>query len=114
MGVPAASPATVTGPCQWRGEDLVLRCRVQPNARQDAFLGIHGERLKLSLSAPPVEGRANARAIEFLAKAFEVPKSRVQLVKGARGGDKVFVISTPAVIPDAVPAPPRGPLSLPG
>ncbi len=102
----------LTGPCQWRGDALLLRCRVQPNARQDAFTGIQGERLKLSLSAPPVAGRANARAVEFLAQVFGVPKSRVQLVKGARGGDKVFVISAPRVIPDGVPAPPRP--SLPG
>jgi len=104
--MPARLPP-MTGPCEWRGDALLLRCRVQPNARQDAFSGVHGERLKLSLSAPPIDGRANARAIEFLAQAFAVPKSRVQLVKGARGSDKVFVISAPAAIPAAVPAPPR-------
>lgn len=98
----------VHGAAQWRGADLLLRCRVQPNARRDAFAGIHGDRLKLCLAAPPVEGKANARAIAFLAEAFGVPKSRVQLVKGASSSDKVFLISAPVTIPEAVPVPPGG------
>ena len=91
-------------PCRWRGDTLVLYCRVQPNARRDGFAGLRGARLKLSLAAPPVEGKANARAIAFLAKTFGVPRSRVQLVRGAGSSDKVFVISAPAVIPEAVAA----------
>ena len=91
-------------PCRWRGDTLVLYCRVQPNARRDGFAGLRGARLKRSLAAPPVEGKANARAIAFLAKTFGVPRSRVQLVRGAGSSDKVFVISAPAVIPEAVAA----------
>lgn len=93
---------------EWRGDDLLLRCRIQPNARSDGFAGIQGDRLKLCLAAPPVEGKANARAIAFLAAAFGVPKSRVQLVRGASGRDKVFLISAPTAIPEAVPMPPDG------
>lgn len=84
---------------QWRGDTLVLRCRVQPNARRDAFLGAYGDRLRLALAAPPVEGKANTRAIEFLAAAFGVPRSRVTLVRGARGQDKVFAIAAPTRLP---------------
>lgn len=84
---------------QWRGDTLVLRCRVQPNARHDGFVGACGERLRLALAAPPVDGKANARAIAFLATAFGVPKSRVTLVRGARGHDKVFAISAPTRLP---------------
>jgi uncharacterized protein len=95
------------GHCQWRGDTLVLRCRVRPNARRDAFAGVHAGQLKLCLSAPPVEGRANARAIAFLAASFGVPKSRVKLLRGAAASDKVFAISGPTVIPQeaAVGAP---------
>lgn len=91
-------------PYRWRGDALVLHCRVQANARRDGFAGLRGARLKLCLAAPPVEGKANARAIAFLAKAFGVPRSRVQLVRGAGSSDKVFVISAPAILPEAVAA----------
>lgn len=89
-------------PYRWRGDALVLHCRVQPNARRDGFAGRRGAQLKLRVAAPPVEGQANARAIAFLAKAFGVPRSRVRLVRGAGGSDKVFVIAAPAVLPEAV------------
>jgi uncharacterized protein (TIGR00251 family) len=94
-------------PGQWRGEDLLLRCRVKPNARRDAFAGVHGRQVKLSLAAPPVDGKANARAIAFLATAFAVPPSRVQLLRGASGRDKVFLISAPLAIPESLPLPQR-------
>lgn len=86
----------------------MLRCRVQPNARNDGFLGAAGERLRLALAAPPVDGKANARAIAFLATAFGVPKSRVTLVRGERGKDKVFAIAAPTRLPEdaQVPGPP--------
>ena len=91
---------TTAGPFgQWRDDTLVLRCRVQTNARRDAFLGAYGDRLKLGLAAPPVDGKANARAIEFLAAAFGVPKSRVTLVRGTRSHDKVFAIAAPTRLP---------------
>lgn len=91
---------TTAGPFgQWRDDTLVLRCRVQPGARRDAFLGTYGDRLKLGLAAPPVDGKANARAIAFLAAAFGVPKSRVTLVRGARSHDKVFAIAAPTRLP---------------
>lgn len=90
------------GHCQWQGDTLVLRCRVRPNARRDAFAGVHAGQLRLCLSAPPVEGKANARAITFLATAFGVPKTRVKLVRGAASSDKVFAISAPTLIPEEV------------
>jgi hypothetical protein len=91
---------TTAGPYgQWRADTLVLRCRALPGARRDAFLGACGDRLKLGLAAPPVDGKANARAIEFLAAAFGVPKSRVTLVRGTHGRDKVFAIAAPTRLP---------------
>ena len=68
---------------RWDGEDLILECHLQPAARSDDFCGLHGERLKIRLTAPPVEGKANAYLMAFLAKAFGVAKSQVSLL--ARG-----------------------------
>ena len=64
---------------RWDGEDLILDCHLQPKASKDEFAGLHGDRLKIRLTAPPVEGKANAHLQTFLAKAFGVAKSQVSL-----------------------------------
>ena len=70
------------------GDDLVLEVRVQPRAARSEFAGAFGERLRIRLQAPPVDGRANAALIMFLADAFEVPRARVGIEHGLSGRDK--------------------------
>lgn len=86
---------------QWRGEDLVLYCHIQPRASRDEFCGLHGERLKVRLKAPPVDGKANAHLLQFLAAAFDVPRSRVSLLQGDTSRAKTVLIEAPALIPEA-------------
>ncbi|HUH37584.1 MAG TPA: DUF167 family protein [Spongiibacteraceae bacterium] len=87
---------------RWRGDTLLLDCRIQPGARSDAFNGLHGERLKVRVQAPPVDGKANARLQRFLAAQFAVPVSRVQLVSGASSRDKTLAIQAPVELPEAL------------
>jgi uncharacterized protein (TIGR00251 family) len=84
----------------WQGDRLRLVLRVQPRAREDAFGAPHGDELRVRLRAPPVDGKANARLIAFLAEAFSVPKHSVRIHSGAQGRSKVVLIETPARIPD--------------
>ena len=67
--------------------------RVQPRAARTAITGTVGNALKLSLSAPPVEGRANLAVAEFFAEVFSVPRSAVQVVSGERSRNKVIRIA---------------------
>ncbi|OQA29267.1 MAG: hypothetical protein BWY59_00446 [Verrucomicrobia bacterium ADurb.Bin345] len=67
---------------------VVLSVRVVPRAAKDAVQGIMGEALKIRLCAPPVEGKANEALVRFLAKALDIPPSRVELVAGATGRNK--------------------------
>lgn len=62
--------------------------RVTPRASRGAILGLHGDALKVSLNAPPVEGQANAALCELLAKALKVPKSNVRILHGERSRTK--------------------------
>ena len=61
---------------------LVLSLHIQPGAKKTEIAGLHGEALKIRLAAPPVDGKANAALIAFLAKTCGVPKSAVKLVSG--------------------------------
>jgi uncharacterized protein (TIGR00251 family) len=86
----------------WEGESLILRVRVQPRASRDEIVGIQGDALKVRITAPPVDGKANTHLIRFLAKAFKVAKSDVKLLSGTSGRDKRLAIRSPGVIPEVV------------
>jgi len=90
--------------CQRDGVDVVLRVLVQPRASREAFAGVVGDRLKVSLTAPPVEGAANAALCTFLAKQFGVPKRRVQLESGDTGRRKRVRVCAPQKWPAALDA----------
>lgn len=85
---------------QWDGNDLILDCHLQPKASKDEFAGLHGERLKIRLTAPPVEGKANAHLLAFLGKAFGVAKSQVELLSGELNRQKRVRIQTPQKLPE--------------
>lgn len=72
---------------------LELDVRVAPRSSRDAVLGVHDGALKIALSAPPVDGEANAALVAFFAKALRVPKSSVVLVRGERGRSKTLRIA---------------------
>lgn len=75
------------GAVRWDGADLILQLRVQPRASRDG-LERWGEGLKLRLTAPPVDGKANRHLIQYLAKCLGVPKSAVVIEAGDTGRDK--------------------------
>ena len=58
-------------PCD---DGLVLRLYIQPKASRDAIVGVHGDELKVAITAPPVDGQANAHLVKYLAKQFKVAK----------------------------------------
>jgi uncharacterized protein (TIGR00251 family) len=64
------------------GDGVTLRLHIQPGARKTEVAGLHGEALKIRLAAPPVDGKANACLIAFLAERFGVAKSAVSLLSG--------------------------------
>jgi hypothetical protein len=67
--------------------------KVHPRARKNAITGIVGDALKLALTAPPVEGKANAAVIEFFADLFDIPRSSVTIASGETSRNKVVRIS---------------------
>ena len=78
-----------------RGGETLLLVHVQPRAAKNGFAGVFGQRLKIRIASPPVEGEANRECIAFLAKILGVAKSEITLLKGGNSRDKMFVISRP-------------------
>ena len=76
-----------------KGQTVLVKVRVQPKAAQCKLETRADGRLKLRLTAPPVDGLANKQAAGIIAKLFAVPKSRVTITAGAKARDKTFAIS---------------------
>ncbi|AIL71661.1 hypothetical protein VV93_v1c25830 [Vibrio vulnificus] len=92
-------------PAVWLdGEDVVLRLYIQPKASRDKILGLHGDELKIAITAPPVDGKANGHLTKLLGKWFKVAKSPVTIEKGELGRHKQVRVHAPQQIPDEVKA----------
>jgi len=72
-----------------------LAVRVHPGARRNAITGEHDGALKISLTTPPTDGRANAALIAFLADRFSIPRAQITLVTGATSRSKTFRLNGP-------------------
>ncbi len=90
-----------------RGAETTLSLHIQPAARKTEVAGAHGDALKIRLAAPPVDGKANAALIGFVADRLGLEKSAVSLKSGQTSRRKVLaVIGAPAdtaqrLLPDA-------------
>ncbi len=80
---------------RWEAGDLILALRVQPNAKRDEIVGPQGDRLRVRISAPPQDGRANAHLVRYLAAVFGVSRGQVTLLSGERGRDKRLRVAAP-------------------
>ena len=71
---------------------LAIAVRVIPNAKKNEITGRQGNSLKVRLTAPPVEGAANAALLTFLAEQFGVRKSSLEILSGHTSRDKVVAV----------------------
>ncbi len=67
--------------------------RVQPRAKRNAIAGVLGDALKLALTAPPVEGRANEAVVEFMAELLDVPRSSITIAAGQTSRNKLIRVA---------------------
>jgi len=71
---------------------VTLDLAIQPRASRSRVVGEHGDRLKVQIAAPPVDGEANAALVELLADVFEVPRRQIEIAAGATGKRKTVRI----------------------
>ncbi len=82
--------------------NLRLRLYVQPKASRDNWVGLHGDEIKVAITAPPVDGKANSHLQKYLAMCFNVAKSDVEIEKGQLGRHKTVLIRTPQQLPELI------------
>lgn len=86
------------------GADIRLKLYIQPKASRDAWVELYGDEIKIAITAPPVDGKANTHLQKFLAKSFAVAKSQVIIEKGELGRHKTVLIMAPKQLPPLVEA----------
>lgn len=88
---------------RWEGNDLILQVRVQPRASRDEWREPEAAGpVRVRITAPPVDGKANAHLREFLAGLFGVAKSQILLTSGESSRDKQLRISAPRKLPSGI------------
>ncbi|MBD3815232.1 MAG: DUF167 domain-containing protein [Halothiobacillus sp.] len=73
---------------QWQDDSLIIKLKVQPRASRNAWGEVINGRIKLYLTTPPVDGKANQAVIDFIAKTFSVAKNRVEIRRGETSRSK--------------------------
>ena len=71
-------------------DGCTLSVRIRPGARKNGVTGVHADAVKIALTVPPVDGKANETLIAFLAEALRLPRARMSLVSGSTGRSKVL------------------------
>jgi len=72
---------------------ITFAVKLHPRAKKNAITGEVGDALKLSITAPPIDGRANEACIEFFAKLLKVPRSSVTIASGLTSRNKVIRVA---------------------
>ena len=81
---------------RWDANGLTLALHAQPGARRTAIAGEHGQRLKIALHAPPVDGKANNELLRFLATELRLRRTDLRLASGQASREKTVLIDADA------------------
>jgi len=76
-----------------KNNSLALNVYVQPRSSSNRVAGMHGSAIKVCVTAPPAENKANKAVINFVADVFRVPKSSVSIKSGRQGRNKKVLIN---------------------
>ena len=71
---------------------ILLKVFIQPRSSKNMITGLHGDALKIKLTAPPVDGAANKMCIQYLAKSLKIPKSSLKIISGQTSRKKTVLI----------------------
>lgn len=88
---------------RWKANELVIDVRIQTRASRDKIGEIVQDRLKIYLTAIPMDGKANNSLRKFLGKQFKTAPSNIKIVSGLTSRDKRIIIGNPQSLPALIP-----------
>jgi len=74
------------------GNDIVIKVKIVPGSSKNKIVGVHNNAIKITITGPPVEGKANKKCIAYLAKYFDVAKSKIKIISGQTSKNKLIKI----------------------
>ncbi|MEN8135647.1 MAG: DUF167 family protein [Thermodesulfobacteriota bacterium] len=74
-------------------QQVILNLYVQPKSSRTRVVGLHDGSIKLTITSPPIEGKANAQVTAFMSKLFKIPKSAITLLSGHQGRHKRLAVT---------------------
>ena len=74
------------------GNDIVIKAKIVPGSSKNKIVGVYNNALKITITAPPVEGKANKKCIAYLSKYFATAKSRIEIISGKTSKNKLIKI----------------------
>ena len=74
------------------GNDIVIKVKIAPGSSKNKIDGVYNNALKISITAPPVKGKANKKCIAYLAKYFDIAKSKIEIISGQTSRNKLVKI----------------------
>ncbi len=78
--------------CSYKDGRVLLRLYVQPRSSRNAFVEIYGDTLKLGVTAPPIDGKANKAVVSFLASFFKMKKKNISIKHGLQSRTKSVLL----------------------
>jgi len=74
------------------GNDIIIKAKIVPGSPKNKIIGAYNDALKIAITAPPVEGKANKKCIAYLAKYFDIAKSKIEIISGQTSKNKLIKI----------------------
>ena len=74
------------------GNDIIIKIKIVPGSSKNKIIGAYNDALKITITALPVEGKANKKCIAYLAKYFDVAKSKIEIISGQTSKNKLIKI----------------------
>ena len=74
------------------GNDIIVKVKIVPGSSKNKIIGTYNGALKIAITAPPVEGKANKKCIAYLAKYFDIAKSKIEIISGQTSKNKLIKI----------------------
>lgn len=74
------------------GNDIIIKVKIIPGSSKNKIVGMYNNALKIAVTAPPVEGKANKKCISYLSKHFDIAKSKIEILSGKNSRNKLIKI----------------------